>query len=121
MSTYDEVISKDIELLKSINNTISFFPRFHNFLAKVVSKNPMKDVVLVLWFFFVFGMFEVGIKHFWVVAMNFCLAIRKSKKVLNISNLLTFYALLALRMVIEAKRPYEYDVKLKPKTDLSPD
>jgi hypothetical protein len=118
MSSYDEVISKDIELLKSINIKIGRYPRFHDFLSKVVSKNPLKDVVLVLWFFFIFGIFEVGVKHFWVVVMNFCFVIRK---------LFSFcYSLfnvfpVAVRMVIEARRPYEYDIKLKPKTDLNPD
>ncbi len=77
MSSYNDVVSKDIELLQLINHKIDQSNWLSDFFAKVVSKNPLKDVVLVLWFFFIFGLFEVGSKHFWVVIMNLIVVVRK--------------------------------------------
>lgn len=119
MSSYNDVVSKDIELLQLINHKIDQSNWLSDFFAKVVSKNPLKDVVLVLWFFFVFGLFEVGSKHFWVVIMNLIVVVRKCKEKFCLYESLTLF--LAVRMMIEAKRPYEYDINLKPKTDLSSD
>lgn len=47
-------------------------------------------------------MFEVGTKHFWVVTIN-------------------FFTVIPLRLILEVKRPVEYDERLKPRTDLSAD
>ena len=67
-------------------------------MSKIISKNPLQDVVLVVWFFSAIGMLEIGFIHFWVA----------------ITNLL--FVLMA-RNVIQAKRPLEIDKKFQPRTD----
>lgn len=77
MASFQEMIDKDKELMLQMNEKINQSVWLSGFFEKVVSKNPFKDVVLVLWFFFVFGLFQVGVKHFWVVIMNFVCVVRK--------------------------------------------
>ena len=67
-------------------------------MSKIISKNPWQDVVLVVWFFFVIGMLEIGFIHFWVASTNL------------------LFALMA-RNLIQAKRPLEIDRKFQPRTD----
>ena len=67
-------------------------------MSKIISKNPLQDVVLVVWFFSAIGMLEMGFIHFWVASTNL------------------LFALIA-RNVIQAKRPLEVDKKFQPRTD----
>jgi hypothetical protein len=78
MASYDEMVYKDMELMRIIQYQIYSTSWLQDLFTKCVSKNPLKDIVLVLWFFFVFGLFEIGVKHFWVVMINFCAVIRKN-------------------------------------------
>jgi len=69
-------------------------------MNKLVSKYPWKDITIIVWCFFIIGLIELGIRHFWVVVLNATVAS-------------------ALRRIIEAKRPVEYDIRLQPLTDSS--
>lgn len=67
---FDDVIQKDLQLMWSIQEYCHENIWIHENLAKIVSKNPLKDVVIIIWIFFIFGVIEVGISHFWVVMIN---------------------------------------------------
>lgn len=76
-SSFDDMIEKDLELLWVINDYISNTPSLNDLFSKIVSKYPWKDVVVIVWCFFVVGLSEVGRNHFWVVVMNLLFAISK--------------------------------------------
>ena len=70
MSSYEEVVEKDIELLRSVQEYCYRTPWLNDTMSRIVSKNPLRDIVSVLWLFFIYGLVEIGQRHFWVVAMN---------------------------------------------------
>lgn len=70
MSSYEEVVEKDLVLLRSIQEYCYRTSWLNDYMSKIVSKNPLRDVVSVLWIFFAFGLVEIGPHHFWVVFMN---------------------------------------------------
>lgn len=67
-------------------------------MDSVVSVHPWNDICSVIWLISAIGVFEIGHRHFWVVAINLGVA--------------TF-----MQKMIQAKRPVEYNRKLQPKTD----
>lgn len=102
MSSLQEVVQKDIELLFSIQTFFKEHPKLDKVFSIIISKHPWRDISMVIWIIFVVSSIELGVKHFWVVIFN-----------------LIFAA--ALRRLLEAKRPFEYDNNLQPKTDLNPE
>jgi len=70
MSSYDEVVAKDLELLWSIQEFCYRTPWINDRMSKIISKNPLRDIVSILWIFFILGLVELKEKHFWVVTMN---------------------------------------------------
>jgi hypothetical protein len=77
-SSYDDMIEKDLELLYAVQDYITNTPWLHEFFMRIISKYPWKDVVIVVWFFFIIGVIEVGRNHFWIVAMNLMFAMGMS-------------------------------------------
>ena len=98
--SFKTMIATDLELLWSIQDFCFSRPTLDMRMAAIVSKYPWKDVCCVVWIFFAIGCIELKTKHFFVVAMN----------------LVGCYV---GRRLIAAKRPVEFDVRLKPITDLS--
>jgi hypothetical protein len=80
MSSYEEVVEKDLELLRSIQEYCYRTPWLNDNMSKIISKNPLRDIVSILWLFFIYGLVEVGQKHFWVVFMNLVGAFGKSEQ-----------------------------------------
>lgn len=70
MSSYDDVVQKDIELMWLILNYCRRTPWLSDKMDFIISKNPMKDIVIIIWVCFAVGIVEIGSKHFWVVFMN---------------------------------------------------
>lgn len=70
MSTFSDMINKDIELIREIQNYCYHTPRLSNFMARIVSKKPFYDIVIILYVFFFLGLYDVGVNHFWLVALN---------------------------------------------------
>jgi hypothetical protein len=75
MSSYDEMLQKDTLLLWSILDSIRSLPWLESTFAKIISKKPWQDIVLILWLIFGIGLFEVGSPHLWVVSINFIFAL----------------------------------------------
>jgi len=67
---YDFIIKKDIEFIKWSHECAFKSPRFYNLMQRIVSKNPFQDIVFVLVPFFILGLIECGIPHFWLVYVN---------------------------------------------------
>src|SRR4051794_21821179 len=76
MSSYEEVVQKDIQLMWSIL-TYCQQPWISEKMDMIISKNPMKDIVIIIWLFYVYGLVEVGAKHFWITVMNLIFAFGK--------------------------------------------
>ncbi len=70
MSSYDEMVEKDLQLMWSIQSFCHRTPWLNEKMAFITSKNPMKDIVIVIWLFFVIGVIELKEKHFWVAVSN---------------------------------------------------
>lgn len=129
MSSYQEVVEKDLQLLWSIQEYCQRTPSVHNLFSRIVSKNPAKDVVLVLWLFFCYGLVEIGMEHFWVASINITVALGNAQhnnlplSVSGADGELISSVCIAVssvaRKIIEAKRPVEYDSRLQPATDTS--
>ena len=77
MSTYEEVIAKDLELLWSIQEFCYRTPWLNQRMSQIVSKYPLRDIVSILWLFFIYGIVEIGVRHFWVVVVNLAAAFGK--------------------------------------------
>lgn len=114
MSSYDEMVQKDLRLMWSILNYCESVPWLQDKMSKIVSKYPWKDISIAIWLFFVVGLFEIGTKHFFVVATNLASAYCKLFSLhVPLSNCAV------LRTLLEVKRPVEYDIRLQPITDRS--
>jgi hypothetical protein len=100
--TYQELIEKDTKLLWAIQDFVYRRRWIDRRMAKIVSRYPYLDIGLVIWMMACVGVYEIGKRHFWVVAVN----------------LITSYV---LNRLIGAKRPVEYDIRLQPTTDVHPD
>lgn len=72
-----------------------------SFLRQFISNNPYRDISLLTWFVALVGMHEHGLKMFYLVAGNLFLSA-------------------ALRALIRARRPFEYDLSLRPMADRQP-
>ena len=81
MSSYDEVVAKDLELLWSIQEFCYRTPWLNDRMMKIISKNPLRDIVSILWIFFIVGIVELKEKHFWVVSMNLTVSFSKYYRV----------------------------------------
>jgi hypothetical protein len=77
-NNYKEVIREDIDLLLTLQAELRT-GWLDKFFSKVVSKNPLSDVCIVLLVFFLVGVVEFGVKHFWVITLNLCTAFGTSK------------------------------------------
>ena len=75
MSSFDDMLEKDTLLLWNILDFIRSLPWLDSTFSKMISKKPWQDIVLVLWFIFGVGLFEIGAVHLWVVSMNFVFAL----------------------------------------------
>lgn len=71
------------------------------FLRQFISQNPYRDISLLTWTVALVGMYEHGLKMFYVTIVN-----------------LFFSA--ALRPFVRARRPFEYDLNLRPWADRQP-
>lgn len=78
MSSYDEVVEKDLELMWTIKRYCKVNPWVDEVFGRIVSKYPFRDIVLLLWIIFIVGLFEIGVHHFWVAFMNIIVAMGKS-------------------------------------------
>jgi hypothetical protein len=65
-----EIIEKDLELMWYIRRYCKSKPWIQNTLGIVVSKYPMRDIILLVWLLFIIGLFEIGQRHFWIISMN---------------------------------------------------
>lgn len=74
MKSYSDVISKDLELLWSIQEYCYQTPWLNQRMASITSKNPLKDIVIILWVFYIVGLVKLGATHFWVVSINLAAA-----------------------------------------------
>lgn len=77
MASYEEVIEKDLELLWSVKQYCHSNVWLSDLLSRIVSKHPLRDIVIIVWVFFIIGLFEVGIRHFWVAVFNVIFAMGK--------------------------------------------
>ena len=100
MENFDDLIKQDLKWLFAIQKYCYHHHQFDNFMRGIVSKYPFQDIVLLLHIFFVLGIFEIGHDHFWLCSLNLAV---------------TF----AIRKLIAAKRPVEYNRALMPIADLS--
>ena len=82
-SIFDQIILKDMELLFNIQKTCNKFEWLNNFLRSIISKNPLQDIVFILFPFFLIGIFInnkiIGLEHFWVVSTNLLASFGKSE------------------------------------------
>jgi hypothetical protein len=98
MASYEEVVSKDLELLWSIQEYCYRTPWINQGMSKIISKNPFKDIVIILWIFYIVGLVEIGHKHFWVVAINMIVSFSKfistftTLRMSRLNNKFSFYA-----------------------------
>lgn len=53
--TFKKLILEEIRLLKSIQVYFQKNPTMDSFFKNITSKNPLQDIILVLYFFFGFG------------------------------------------------------------------
>ena len=97
-SSYAEMLEKDTQLLWSILDYFRRHKELDRWMARIVSKYPWQDVVIVVWFFAAVGVVEIGWLHVWVTSTNLLVA-------------------LAARNFLEAKRPLEVDRRFQPLTD----
>ena len=65
---------KDIQLIKIFNNWISNNPKINEFFDEMVSKNPLKDINLILLVVFVMGIYEYQSQYFWMTMINLILS-----------------------------------------------
>lgn len=85
---------------------------------RLISKEPTSDIVLILYALFALGVWDIGRKHFWTVILNVSLAhCKKNHFFANYRVKLMKGA----RLLIEAKRPVEYDRSMQPSTDIAAD
>ena len=77
MSGYDEMITKDLEFLRSIQDYFHRTPWLDSVLSRIVSKYPLQDIGIIVWCFFVIGVVEIGRQHLWIVAFNLVFAVGK--------------------------------------------
>jgi hypothetical protein len=78
MSTYNEMIQKDIQLMRTIQKYCYRTPYLDNFISRIISKNPLYDIVIILYVMFALGLMDIGAKHFWLVAMNLSVTFGKT-------------------------------------------
>lgn len=95
---YDDIVKRDLELHWIILDYCRKTPWIEQNMAKIVSKYPWQDICLLTWIGCIVGLVEVGSSFFWIVSLNLC-------------------ASFVLRKLLEAKRPLEYDRRMKPLTD----
>lgn len=99
---YNKIIQNDLKLLWIIQDWVYHRPWLDVRMASIVSKHPWQDICMIIWLFAALGVYDIGARHFWIIATNLSFA---------------FIA----RKVIRAKRPVEYDVRLQAMTDLNED
>lgn len=74
MSTFQDMIDRDLELLWSIQRYCQHNKWIKNIFSRIVHRHPYRDITSIIWVIFVIGVLEVGAGHFWVTIMNltFC-------------------------------------------------
>jgi membrane-associated phospholipid phosphatase len=97
--TSDEMVEQDLQLMWTIQDAVYRRPWLDSRMSRIISKYPWNDICILVYLVSLVGVFEIGVRHFWVVA----------------TNLVVCYA---SRTLISAKRPVEYDSRLRPTTDL---
>lgn len=100
--SFDNMIQNDLQLLWSIQDYCYNEEWINKHMLSIVSIHPWKDVCSIIWVFFMIGVVEIKTKHFFVVSMN-------------------LFVCYIARKLIRAKRPVEYDTRLKPLTDWGED
>jgi hypothetical protein len=95
-----ELIKRDIAILFAIQDYCYQRPKLDALMRSIVSKWPHQDIVLIVYLFFILGVLEIGHIHFWLCALNLSTSF-------------------AVRKLIAAKRPVEYNRALMPITDIA--
>lgn len=70
MSSYEEVVEKDLELMWAIRRYCKSQRWIVDTMRHIVSKHPLRDIVLALWIAFIVAWIEIGHHHFWIAVMN---------------------------------------------------
>jgi hypothetical protein len=96
---WGEIVKYDINLIWKIRKFLDNI-NIGYFLRQFISNNPYKDISLITWTATIFGWYEFGIKMVWLTILN-------------------FFFICFLRSMIQAPRPFEYDINLKPRSDRS--
>lgn len=117
MSAYDEMIQKDLQLLWLVQDFCKSNPVIDQNMARIISKHPWQDISLVVWVLSGVGIYEIGADHFWVVAFNLAGSFGKNIMTVNFISYTACYVDLALRKLIAARRPVEFDGRLRALTD----
>lgn len=121
--SYEEVVENDLELIWLIKRYCKARPWIERAMSRIVSKHPMQDICLVLWIAFILGWIEVGHAHFWVCIINVTVVLRKFPRSAAHSsdNKSPISCRSVARRLFEAKRPVEYDRRLRPRTEVNPE
>ena len=71
-------MANDLLRLRNFQTYCYQHPRIDSFYRRVVSKNPLKDIVMLLPLSFIVALSQIGAKHFWVVGINLSATFRES-------------------------------------------
>lgn len=96
---WEAFIAADLNRLWTIQDWVYRHPWLDSRMLIIVSKHPWRDICMVPWLVWAVGVYDIGFRHFWIVAVN-------------------LVGVFLLRQAIQGKRPVEYDVRLQPMTDL---
>src|SRR5689334_11442232 len=69
-SRFEQVIEKDLEILRSIDRLFRSNRILGIIAGSVVSKYPWNDISILIWIVFVIGIIEYGRTHFWIGIVN---------------------------------------------------
>lgn len=83
MSTFEEMIQKDLQLMWSIQSFCHEASWLSETMNMITNKNPLKDIVIVIWLLFIIGVIEFGQSHFWVVILNLVVSFGQFPHLIN--------------------------------------
>ena len=78
LSAYNAMIHVDLKILWLIQDICFSFSLIDNFLNKLVSKNPLQDIVFSVAPLFIIGVVDIGASHFWLVLGNLVIVYGKT-------------------------------------------